>query len=68
MIEAILWRRLSCKQLGHQSEHTENSVVRNSSSPVVSRTLRFREVELKTLNKELIRRQPKHFDVFNSLV
>ena len=52
----------------HQYEHIENSVVRNSSSPVVSGTLRFKEVELMTLNKALLGRQPKHFKLFHSLV
>ena len=52
----------------HQSEHIENNVVRNSSSLVVSGTFRFREVELMTLNKALIGRQPKHFKLFHSLV
>ena len=63
-IEAILWRRLSCKQTCHQSEHTRNSAVKNSSILLDSRTLRFREVELTTLNKALLRRQPKPFEVF----
>ena len=59
MIEAILWRRLSCKQ---------TSAVGNSSRLVVSGTLRFKEVELTTLNKALLGRQPKHFEFFCSLM
>ena len=60
--------RVSCKQADHKSEHTKNSAIGSSCSPVVSRTLRFREVELTTLNKGLLGRQPKHFQVFHSLV
>ena len=68
MIEAVLWGRVSCKQAGHTSEHTKNSAIESSCSPVISRTLRFREVELTTLNKALLGRQPKLFDVFLSVV
>ena len=56
------------KQASHQAENTKNSVIRSSCSPVVLGTLRFREVELTTLNKALLGRQPKHFQVFHSLV
>ena len=68
MIEAILWRQLSCTQTDNKSEHTGNGAVRNSSRPTISGTLRFEEVELTTLKKALLRRQPKPFEVFLSLV
>ena len=68
MIEVILWRGLSYKQTCHQYVHTENGAVRNSRRPAISRTLRFREVKLTTLNKALLERQPKPFEVFLSLL
>ena len=40
----------------NKSEHIENGVVGSSCSPVVSGTLRFREVKLTTLNKALLGR------------
>ena len=47
---------------------TPKCVVGSSCSPIVSGTLRFMEFELTTLNKALLGRQPKHFQVFHSLV
>ena len=38
---------------------------RESCSPEISGTLRFREVEITTLNKALLGRQPKIFDIFS---
>ena len=53
---------------GHTSVHIKNSAIRSSCSHVILGTLRFREVELTTLNKVLLGRQPKLFDVFLSVV
>ena len=68
MIEVVLWGRVSCKKAGHTSEHTKNSAIGSSCSPVISGTLRFKEVKLTTLNKALLGRKPKLFDVFLSIV
>ena len=66
--QAINLSTLGTVQQRHQSEHIRNSAVRNSSNLGVSGTLRLREVELMTLNKALLRRQPNHSEVFHSLV
>ena len=65
-IEAVLWRRNSCRQTDNSFDSNRRDAVSNRLSSGSRAQLRFRVVELTTLNIALLGRQPKCSKTFSS--